>query len=81
MQKTKAQRRREKQAAQEAEREAQIAEEVADIGETQRESEEKQLQALLLPMGLRVVEIPVRPATCTLGVALQCRSAHSALRS
>jgi OTU domain-containing protein 6 len=57
---SKGQRRREKLAQQDAEREAVIAEEVASMGETLREAEEKQLQSVLEPLGLRIVVIPVR---------------------
>ena len=62
---SKAQRRRAKQAAAEAERQAAIAAEVANIGETQRQAEEKALHARLLPHGLRVVDIPVRISCCS----------------
>ena len=62
MQKSKAARKRAKQAAQEAERDAAIAEEVANMGETDRQAEEKALHGVLLPLGLRVVDIPVRAA-------------------
>lgn len=57
---SKGQKRREKLARQDAKREAVIAEEVASMGETHREAEEKQLQSLLVPLGLRIVDIPVR---------------------
>lgn len=60
LQKSKAAKRRERQAQQEAEREAAIAQEVEDIGETDRQAEEKALQSRLIPSGLHIVEIPVR---------------------
>lgn len=59
---TKAQKRREAKAAEEAEREARIAEEQAAMGPSEREQEAAALAELLAPMGLRVHEIPVRGA-------------------
>ena len=55
---TKAQRRREQLAQKHAEREARIAAEVADLGETERVAEEKALKRLLAPLGLGVKDIP-----------------------
>lgn len=69
MQKGKAAKRRERLEAQEAAREADIAQEVAAIGVTDSAAEAAQLDSLLRPMGLRVVDIPVRETT------LSCTSA------
>lgn len=55
---SKAQRRREQRAREEAEREARIAAELAELGETEREAEEKELQLLLSPHGLGIKDIP-----------------------
>lgn len=55
---SKAQKRREQRAREEAEREARIAAELAEIGETEREVEEKELQLLLSPHGLGIKDIP-----------------------
>ena len=66
---TRAQKRRGARAAEEAEREARIAEEQASLGESDRAAEARELQALLDPLGLAVRDIPVRPGSsllCTL---------------
>lgn len=55
---SKAQKRREKLAKEEAERDARIAAELAELGETERAAEERQLKELLHPMGLDIVDIP-----------------------
>ncbi|KAH7619635.1 hypothetical protein Ndes2526B_g06617 [Nannochloris sp. 'desiccata'] len=55
---TKAQQRREKQAQKDAEREARIAAENAELGETERMVEEKALKKVLAPLGLGVKDIP-----------------------
>ncbi|KAG2444687.1 hypothetical protein HXX76_001431 [Chlamydomonas incerta] len=54
---TKAQKRREKHAQQEAEREARIAEEQAALGPSDKALEEERLAALLAPLGLAIREI------------------------
>ena len=66
---TRAQKRRGARAAEEAEREARIAEERASLGESDRAAEARELQALLDPLGLAVRDIPVRlgsPISCLL---------------
>lgn len=45
---------------QELAQEAQVAAEIASVGETKRQQEEKALNVLLYANGLRVVDIPVR---------------------
>lgn len=55
---TKAQRRREQKAKDDAEREARIAAENEELGETERMAEEKELKKLLAPLGLAVKDIP-----------------------
>jgi OTU domain-containing protein 6 len=55
---SKAQKRREKLAKEEAERDARIAAELAELGETERAAEERQLKEFLHPMGLDIVDIP-----------------------
>ena len=55
---TKAQQRREKQAQKDAEREARIAAENAELGETDRMTEENALKKVLAPLGLGVKDIP-----------------------
>ena len=55
---TKAQRRREQKAKDDAERDARIAAENAELGETERMAEEKALKKLLAPLGLAVKDIP-----------------------
>jgi OTU domain-containing protein 6 len=55
---TKAQQRREKQAQKDAEREARIAAENAELGETERMAEENALKKVLAPLGLKVKDIP-----------------------
>lgn len=60
---TKAQKRREKLAAKQAEREARIAAELAESGPSERQEEEKELKALLAPLGLGINEIRVRSET------------------
>ena len=57
---TKAQKRREKQAARDAERDARIAAEQEALGPSEREEEEKALKALLQPLGLGIKEMRVR---------------------
>ena len=60
---TRAQKRRGARAAEEAEREARIAEEQASLGESDQAAEARELQALLDPLGLTVRDIPVRPGS------------------
>ena len=60
---TRAQKRRGARAAEEAERDARIAEEQASLGESDRAAEARELQALLDPLGLAVRDIPVRPGS------------------
>lgn len=60
MQRSKAQRKRDKKIMHELAQEAQVATEIASVGETKRQQEEKALNALLYANGLRVVDIPVR---------------------
>ena len=55
---TKAQRRKQQRAQQEAEREARIAAEIAELGETERLAEERQLKEILEPLGLHIYDIP-----------------------
>ena len=71
---TRAQKRRGARAAEEAEREARIAEEQASLGESDRAAEARELQALLDPLGLAVRNIPVRPGSSGL-CALHARYA------
>ncbi|KAF8065793.1 OTU5 [Scenedesmus sp. PABB004] len=54
---TKAQKRRDKAAARDAERDARIAAELDALGPSEREEEEKALRALLAPLGLGIKEI------------------------
>ena len=61
---TRAQKRRGARAAEEAEREARIAEEQATLGESDRAAEARELQALLDPLGLVVRDILVRLTEC-----------------
>ena len=56
---SRAQKRRDAKAAQEAEREARIAEEQAAMGDSARVIEERSLAELLSPLGLAVHGIPV----------------------
>lgn len=56
---SRAQKRRDAKAAQEAEREARIAEEQAAMGDSARVIEERSLAELLSPLGLAVRSIPV----------------------
>ncbi len=56
---TKAQKRKEKQAARDAEREARIAAEKEELGPSEREEEERALKAVLAPLGLVIKEIRV----------------------
>ncbi|KAJ9516686.1 hypothetical protein QJQ45_015128 [Haematococcus lacustris] len=56
---TKAMKRRQKAAAQEAEREARLAAEAAAAGPSAREAEEEALAALLAPLALRMKDIRV----------------------
>ena len=56
---TKAQKRREQRAADEAEREARIAGEQAGLGESERQQEADALRDLLRPLGLAVRDVPV----------------------
>lgn len=55
---TKAQKRREQRAKEDAERDARIAAENANLGETERMVEERELLNLLSPLGLAVRDIP-----------------------
>ena len=55
---TKAQRRRQQKAERDAEREARIAQETSELGETERMLEEKALKKVLAPLGLAVKDIP-----------------------
>ena len=58
---TKAQKRREQRAAEEAEREARIEAEKATLGpNSEKDVEAEELEKLLRPLGLTVKEIPVR---------------------
>ena len=56
---SKAQKRRQAREAQEAERERRIAEELAEMGDSERALEEQSLAQLLQPLGLALREIPV----------------------
>jgi hypothetical protein len=56
---SKAQKRKEKQAAKDAEREARIAAELEELGTTERQAEEQALRAVLNPLGLDIKEIRV----------------------
>ncbi|KAL4424340.1 hypothetical protein ABPG75_001641 [Micractinium tetrahymenae] len=55
---SKSQRRREQRQREEQEREARIAAELAELGDTDRVIEERALQAVLRPLGLRIHQIP-----------------------
>ncbi|KAK9862418.1 hypothetical protein WJX84_000480 [Apatococcus fuscideae] len=55
---TRAQKRRELRALEEAERDVRIEEEQADMGESDKAAEERQLMAELEPLGLYIREIP-----------------------
>ena len=58
---TKAQKRREQRAAEEAEREARIEAEKASIGpDSEKDKEAAELDNLLQPLGLTIKDIPVR---------------------
>lgn len=59
MQKSRGKMRRERLERLEAEREAQIAKELEQAGPSARAAEEEALQHILLPLGLRIIEIPV----------------------
>lgn len=77
---TRAQKRRGARAAEEAEREARIAEEQATLGESDRAAEARELQALLDPLGLVVRDILVRLIAVGLGaklVYMLCETASS----
>ena len=66
--------------AEEAEREARIAEEQATLGESDRAAEARELQALLDPLGLVVRDILVRLIAVGLGAKLVyklCETASS----
>lgn len=64
VQRSKGQKRRERLEQQEAQRDTELAEAVANMGTTARVAEEGALREVLLPLGLQVVDIPVRtPAT------------------
>lgn len=54
---TRAQRRRQKAAEKELERDARIVEELSQMGESARTAEERELKAKLAPMGLRIQDI------------------------
>ena len=56
---SKAQKRKEKLAAKDAEREARIAAELEALGTTERQAEEEALKAVLAPLGLAIKEIRV----------------------
>lgn len=66
LQKSKAQRRREKRQSQDQAEQAQIAAEIASVGVTQRQEEAKALEAVLQAHGLQVVDIPVRGNHCVM---------------
>ncbi|KAL4431981.1 hypothetical protein ABPG77_000248 [Micractinium sp. CCAP 211/92] len=55
---SKSQRRREQRQREEQEREARIAAELAELGDTDRVIEERALQAVLRPLGMRIHQIP-----------------------
>ena len=57
---TRAQKRKNKAAAQSSQREQRIAEENASMGESDRAAEQRQLSELLAPLGLCIQDIPVR---------------------
>ena len=61
---TRAQKRRDKAAAQQREREQRIADEAAAAGESDKAAEQRQLEALLAPLGLCIREIAVCPPSC-----------------
>jgi hypothetical protein len=67
---SKAQKRREKAAAKDAEREARIAAELAGLGPSEQAVEEAALAQLLAPRGLGIKEIRVR------GMLLRVSCAH-----
>ena len=70
---TKAQKRREQRAAEEAEREARIEAEKASIGpDSKKDKEAAELDNLLEPLGLTIKDIPVR----LLAVHLQLQHAE-----
>jgi hypothetical protein len=71
VQKTKTQRRRERKMQQEAEDDKRIKQELAEVGNTERETELQHLQQILLQHGLQLFEIPVR--------GCQLRVCHSSL--
>jgi hypothetical protein len=77
---TKAQKRREQRAADEAEREARIVAEQAGQGSSLRQEEAEQLR-LLQPLGLAVKDIPVsKPATGNSRMsASRCAQKHTPL--
>eukprot|EP01026_Neomeris_dumetosa_P026937 TRINITY_DN21933_c0_g1_i2.p1 TRINITY_DN21933_c0_g1~~TRINITY_DN21933_c0_g1_i2.p1 ORF type:complete len:384 (-),score=93.45 TRINITY_DN21933_c0_g1_i2:294-1445(-) len=54
---SKSQKRRQKQAEQDAEREARIKEEQDNLGTTQKQIENEQLEAVLNPLGLTIYEV------------------------
>ena len=56
---TRAQKRKNKAAAQSSQREQRIAEENASMGESDRAAEQRQLSELLAPLGLCIQDIPV----------------------
>ena len=56
---TKAQKRREQRAAEEADRDARIEAEQAEQGPSERQEETEQLHRMLDPLGLSVKDIPV----------------------
>lgn len=60
---SKAQKRRQAREQEEAERERRIAEEQAQMGDSERALEERSLAQLLQPLGLAVRDIPVSSLT------------------
>lgn len=65
VQRSKGQKRRERLEQQEAHRDTELAEAVANMGTTARVAEEGALRDVLLPLGLQVVDIPVRTPVAT----------------
>lgn len=69
---SKAQKRRQRQLEQEAERTAAIEEEIMNMGETSRMVEERALSQLLEPRGLRIHDIPADGNCMYRALAHQC---------
>ena len=61
---SKAQKRRQTREQEDAEREQRIADELAQMGDSERAVEERSLAQLLQPLGLAVQDIPVSRAPC-----------------